>query len=132
MNWQQALKRLQVATGMRQKAIASKVGVSEATVSRWMKGQAEPEYEYQEILISLFEEHSEVLERNIVAEVEASDRLLLATNRNGRLIAASRSFRQLLIENGISDWTTLPSECGMWRMTELKVDLRKSKPENSE
>lgn len=132
MNWQQALRRFAVATKMRQKAIASKVGVSEATVSRWMKGQAEPEFDYQAKLIALFEAHSEVLERNIVDEVEASDRMLIATNRNGRLIAASKSFRKLLIENGISDWTTLPSECGMWRMTELKVDLRKSKPENAE
>jgi transcriptional regulator with XRE-family HTH domain len=92
IDWAREIRKYREAHGLRQEALAEKLGVSQATISRWESGRQRPDIESQSHLRPLLWSGLIGGEALMLHAVRAAPTICAVADRQGRLLAASRAF----------------------------------------
>jgi transcriptional regulator with XRE-family HTH domain len=119
---------MKAVTKMRQKEIATKLGRGEATVSRWLKGETEPDAEVVDNLRALLEENARLTEAKLIAEVATSEDMIVVLDSKSQMLSLSKGFRDVMVHLGIETWDTDYTDDGLLRVIKVQIKNNPTKP----
>ncbi|RYU60879.1 XRE family transcriptional regulator [Methylolobus aquaticus] len=89
--WSLLTQQIRQTLSCSQEKLASQLGIDQGTVSRWERGVTEPVYPMREVLMLMARDAGLTPMEDIAQFVRASPFLIVLTDRNLRVVAASVS-----------------------------------------
>ncbi len=93
--WHRRIRQFRLTHGLRQSELAARLGVTQATISRWESGDQDPDARYRHALRDLLREGRLSFDERLFLSVRRSPHLAAIINESHRFIAISASYDRL-------------------------------------
>ncbi len=89
--WPQLIKSLRISLNLSQSEFSERLGVDQASVSRWERGKTEPQYDLRKVLDGMAKQAGLAVLGDLIDVVNASPFPMILVSRSREVFAASAS-----------------------------------------